>query len=265
MVIREVDLVLGEGLDRAASGLEQDPELEPRERGGESRQDRWQPAVRRVAARRDPQVRPGAGPRVVELALGACELRQDAVGPSNQRGSGRGEDEPLPDAIEEPHAQLPLQIDELVAHGGLREMKRACGARDSALARHRLDEAQVTDLEPARRRRSRGGRCPGQRCFMNGAHDVAAINALDGSARATQVRGHDPRPRHRSRGTARAHVPFRSPDRRPGLDPAPRSALRPASLRGRPSAWRAGCSSDHRALASAPTSGRYSRRRCSSR
>ena len=146
----QVDLVGQQRRQRAPGRLDHDIEIEARMAGLEMGERRGQPVVRDVTAGRDPQggSRLGLGR---ERLLQRRQLLQQRPGGADEARASGGGDHTLADPVEQPRAQVALQIDELVAHGRLREVQAVGGAGDAGLGGDGAHEPQVPDLEEAGR------------------------------------------------------------------------------------------------------------------
>ena len=90
-----------------------------------------------------------AGERLVgdaDLGLGAAHEVDDLLRAAAQAHAGGGELDVAAATVEEPHAELVLEVLHLARERGLREMERVRGARDGALARDHKKVLQMAKL-----------------------------------------------------------------------------------------------------------------------
>ena len=94
----------------------------------------------------DAQPRGGAVTRVPRRRLRDLGLSQHAAGLLQHRGARVGQRDAALGAIEEPHAELLLQLADLLAHGGLRDMQALGGATEVQFLRNGYEVPQVPEF-----------------------------------------------------------------------------------------------------------------------
>ena len=99
--------------------------------------------VRRGAGDSHAQDARGAATYFRDVDRGGVDVREDLRRPLDQQASGRGEVDAAGGALEEPGAQLRLELLDLLGQRGLRHVEALGGAAEVALLRDREEVAQV--------------------------------------------------------------------------------------------------------------------------
>ena len=141
-----VEPLVADRLDELVRGTRLEHDLDVRRLGGELLERARDAGGKRVRHVADAELRTRRGVRVARRALRDLGLVQDPTGLDEQRGAGRGEGDAAVGAVEQPHAQLCLELADLLADGGLRHVQALGGAAEVQLLRDRDEVPQVSQL-----------------------------------------------------------------------------------------------------------------------
>ncbi len=143
----DVERAVDEVRDGIGRGPGLDAHVDPRMALPVALEQRRQPVIARVAlGGHTQQAASGAGERPHGI-LGPADRRQDLVGGLQHALPRRRERHPLAHAEEERRGQPRLDVPQLVAEGGLREVQRRAGACQVSLGGHGLHQAEVPDFD----------------------------------------------------------------------------------------------------------------------